>query len=261
MPLKIRPIEIGERDELEPMIVANPDVVEEGLKVISRQLQTDTGPLDILGVDSEGKLVIIELKNEPSESHLDQGLRYYDWCRQNLAWMASAYRDHRIDAKSTPRLLLIAPSFTENVKRISKYVNVDLGLFEYHAVEDDKGERGLICTGLDFGQPVDPPDIPTIDEKLRYFTDEEVRDLFKSVLSELQAAKLEVRPVGGLNVTVWCKGKRFAWMAPRKRFFVIDVLSPGGTWTGLQSIKDRKAWEEVRDSRVKPYVEYLTTAQ
>jgi RecB family endonuclease NucS len=112
---KFKRISIRERDELEPIIVANPEVIEDELRIVAHQHPTDTGALDILGVDSEGTLVVMELKNEASDSQLDQGLRYYDWCRQNLAWIAHAYKEYNINPENHPRLLLIAPAFTDNL--------------------------------------------------------------------------------------------------------------------------------------------------
>jgi endonuclease len=168
--IKVKPINLGEREELESLLVANPDVIEQGLKVISHQLKTDSGPLDILAVDSMGTLVVIELKNEVCESHLDQGLRSYDWCRQNISLISQVYSEkNRIAPNSPPRLMLIAPSFPETVRRISKYIDVELNLVEYHAFEDEKGERGIICTEIDHGQPPEPPDILTLREKLGIF--------------------------------------------------------------------------------------------
>jgi len=61
--------------------------------------------------------------------------------------------------------MLIAPSFTDTVKRISKYVDVELYLIQYHAFEDEKGERGILCNEIDYGQPPVPPEIPTIERK------------------------------------------------------------------------------------------------
>lgn len=149
MSIRVRPINIGERDQLEPIIITNPDVIEPGLKIVAHQLSTDSGPLDILGVDAEGTLVVIELKNEPAEGHLDQGLRYYDWCRQNLAWIAQAYDAKvRINPGNPPRLVLVAPAFTDTVKRIAKYVDIELQLFEYHAFENDKAEKGSFALRL-----------------------------------------------------------------------------------------------------------------
>ena len=83
--MKVKAISVREKDELEPLLVANPDIIEDGLKIIAHQHPTDSGPLDILAVDSDGTLVVIELKNEAADGHLDQGLRYYDWCRQKIS--------------------------------------------------------------------------------------------------------------------------------------------------------------------------------
>ncbi len=170
-----------------------------------------------------------------------------------------AYKGAKIDAKTPPRLFLIAPSFTDNVKRIAKYVNADLKLLEYHAIENEEGERGLICTELDFGQPPQPS-IMTIEEKLKYCTDDKVRELFKAVLDELKTQGIEVKPIGGLDITFWYKGKRFMVMTPRRKAFAANVLSSGGTWIGTQNIAARKDWDKVYTSQVKPYLTYLDAA-
>jgi len=258
--LKVKPVNIRERDELEPIIIANPDVVEQGLQIIAHQHPTDSGPLDILGVDTEETLVVIELKNEPADGHLDQGLRYYDWCRQNLAWIAKAYSDkQRVNPDLAPRLFLIAPSFTDTIKRIAKYVDVELQLFEYHAFETEKCEKGIICTEIDYGQPPEPPPIPTIEKKLEYFQDAKVKELFRTVLSQLQQRGIEVKPIHGLWISFWYKGKRFMSMSPKRNFFVADILSPGGNWNGRQRIANQKDWDAIFSSQIAKYLEYLET--
>lgn len=230
--IKVKAVSVREKEELEPLLVANPDVIEDGLQVITHQHPTDSGPLDILAVDSEGTLVVIELKNEASDSHLDQGVRYYDWCRQNISWICSAYTNEtQINPEATPRLMLIAPSFTETVRRIAKYVEIELDLIEYHAFENEKGEKGLICTAIDYGQPPVPPEIPTIEKKMEYFQSDKVKDIFKSVLDELAAKQIEIKPIHGLWISFWYKGKRFMYMAPKRSFFVIEVLAPDGNWS------------------------------
>jgi len=49
---------------LEDILVENPAMLMPGLKLVGRQLRTANGPLDLLGVDSEGRLVVFELKRE-----------------------------------------------------------------------------------------------------------------------------------------------------------------------------------------------------
>jgi len=262
MPLRIRSVTIRERDELEPILIANPGVIEDGLRVISHQQQTNTGPLDILGVDQEGTLVVIELKNEAAEGHIDQGLRYYDWCRQNLAWIGQAFKSFGIDVNSVPRLFLIAPSFTDTVRQIAKYVavGVDLKLFEYQAVENEKGERGLICKELDYGEPLEPPRIMSLADKAKRFEDAKVRKLWESILAELPKKGIEVKPVSGHSVTFWHKGRRFMWMAPRRRWFSAKVLSPAGGWAGLENITTRKGWDRLFNTKIKKYLDYLNAS-
>ena len=47
---------------LETTLVKNPDLLMRGLRLVGRQTPTSGGPLDLLGVDEDGKLVVFELK-------------------------------------------------------------------------------------------------------------------------------------------------------------------------------------------------------
>ena len=47
---------------LEDTLVSNPNLLMEGLTLIGRQTPTQGGPLDLLGVDEEGRLIVFELK-------------------------------------------------------------------------------------------------------------------------------------------------------------------------------------------------------
>ena len=256
--LKVKPISLHEREELEPILIKNPDLIEDGLKVLAHQHQTDSGPLDILAVDPEGALVVIELKSQPAEGHLDQGLRYYDWCRQNISWIAGAYKSKaKVNPDLTPRLMLIAPSFTETVSRIAKYVDIELDLIEYHAFEDEHGNKGLICKSLDYGQPPVPPEIPSLEKKMEYFQSEKVKQLFKNVLDELAQKKVEIKPISGLWISLWYKGKRFMYMSPKRNFFAVEVLSPEGSWCDRMRVATKKEWDSAFQDHISKYMEYL----
>jgi len=256
--IKVRAVSVGEKEELEPLLIANPQIIEEGLKVVDHQHPTDSGPLDILAVDSEGALVVVELKNEAADNHLDQGLRYYDWCRQNISWIANAYSGKtKINPDAAPRLMLIAPAFTETVRRIAKYIDAELALIEYHAFENEKGERGLICTAIDYGQAPVPPEIPSIEKKMEYFQSDKVKELFRSVLNELTAKQVEIKPIHELWISFWYKGKRFMYMAPKRNFFVVQALAPDGNWHGRIRISTRKEWDTAFQKYVAKYMQYL----
>lgn len=49
---------------LEETLVQRPEMLENGLHLVGRQMPTESGPLDLLGVDAGGRLVVFELKRE-----------------------------------------------------------------------------------------------------------------------------------------------------------------------------------------------------
>ena len=156
---KLSPITLRERDELEPLLVKNPDYIEEGLKILAEQLRTDSGPLDILALDGEHSICVIELKDAPEDEQLFQGIRYYDWVKSNIAWLEKSYPD--VDADSEPRLILIAPQFSDNLKKVAKYTTLNANqassLKEYHSFLIDGKERAVICSDVEIGEAQEAP--------------------------------------------------------------------------------------------------------
>jgi hypothetical protein len=64
--LAVQPINIVDQtkteSQLEEILVQSSDLLMKDLKLVGRQTSTPGGPLDLLGVDSEGRLVVFELK-------------------------------------------------------------------------------------------------------------------------------------------------------------------------------------------------------
>lgn len=63
--------------DLEGWIASDPSIIRPGLKVIGRQVTTNSGPLDLLAIDRSGDLVVVELKRDqlPREA-LAQAIDY-----------------------------------------------------------------------------------------------------------------------------------------------------------------------------------------
>lgn len=81
---KLQPVTTNLRDEgrtepydLEPWIESNPEIVGSDIVIIGRQTMSKSGPIDLLGVDKNGNLVIIEIKRDklPREA-LAQAIDY-----------------------------------------------------------------------------------------------------------------------------------------------------------------------------------------
>lgn len=47
---------------LEEILVKSPSLLGDRIQLVGRQVQTEGGPLDLLGVDEDGRLVVFELK-------------------------------------------------------------------------------------------------------------------------------------------------------------------------------------------------------
>ncbi len=47
---------------LEDSIVKSPDLLGDGVRLIGRQVETPGGPLDLLGIDEDGSIIVFELK-------------------------------------------------------------------------------------------------------------------------------------------------------------------------------------------------------
>lgn len=61
-------LDLAERIEteemLEAVLVANPEMLMSGLTLVGRQVPVETGAVDLLGIDEDGRLVVFELKRE-----------------------------------------------------------------------------------------------------------------------------------------------------------------------------------------------------
>lgn len=88
-PTRVEPVDfadigVNERHDLESWVVAHPELLGERLLVISVEFcrfDRSSKRLDVLALDSEGVLVIVELKLDVAGSHADlQAIRYAAFC-------------------------------------------------------------------------------------------------------------------------------------------------------------------------------------
>ena len=63
--------------DLEPWIKSNPEILGSDIAIIGRQISSKSGPIDLLGIDSSGNMVVVELKRDklPREA-LAQAIDY-----------------------------------------------------------------------------------------------------------------------------------------------------------------------------------------
>lgn len=162
-----------EFEDLESWIASNPSIVGPDLVVIGRQVQTRSGPLDLLAVDRDGNLVVIELKRDllPREA-LTQAIDYAadiaEWTLDRIGAACLAYRNNNIEdvlgeafpdidlealaLNETQRVILvglsIAPALERMIGWLSSQFDVTVNAVLLNYIRTSSGDELLTRTAI-----------------------------------------------------------------------------------------------------------------
>lgn len=140
---QIKPSSFKNEKELQNMFEAN--LVELlGARYIASEFTTgdrQRGRIDTLGIDQDGTPVIIEYKKTAKENVINQGLFYLDWLVDHkgdftLVAQEKLGKDVEIDW-SSPRLILVAESFSEYDKYAVNRIGSNIQLWTYRKYGND----------------------------------------------------------------------------------------------------------------------------
>lgn len=114
-----------------------------GARFIASEFTTgdrQRGRIDTLGLDEDGTPVIIEYKKSSKENVINQGLFYLDWLVDHkgdftIAAQETLGKDIEIDW-SSPRLILVAESFSEYDKYAVNRIGANIQLWTYRKYGD-----------------------------------------------------------------------------------------------------------------------------
>ena len=148
-----------ERD-FEDILVNKPELLMPGLRLVGRQMPTGSGPLDLLGVDEDGKLVVFELKRGTlSRDAVAQVIDYTsalgsmteDELSQHIAnrsrqpgiqeienfreWYSETIGDDGLDSLRPMRMFLVGLGVDATTERMVKFLaesSMDISLLTFH---------------------------------------------------------------------------------------------------------------------------------
>jgi hypothetical protein len=133
--VSIKKISVENKQELEQMITKQIDQIEKGLTIVCSHVPiNDKTTLDILCHDNSGQLVILQLNVNEDDNMLLKGIQSLDYVDKFKSFLKATYNKYKINEKKKPRLILVAPSFSETLCHAVEYmqgVNVDLYGWEY----------------------------------------------------------------------------------------------------------------------------------
>lgn len=192
---------------LEETLVRNPDLLIPGLRLVGRQTPTDGGPLDLLGVDEDGRLVVFELKRGTLSrdavaqiidyaSDLDartdvalaehiatnSGVGGIETIEDFEEWYGENTDGRGLDSLRPLRLFLIGLGADERTERMVRFLaantSMDISLLTFHGFAYDG--KTLLARQVEVEAAADPgPRRPT-----RYRSTEERRELLKKNIED-----------------------------------------------------------------------------
>lgn len=133
-----------ERYDLEQWIKSNPSIIGNDIAIIGEQVPTACGPIDFLGIDNSGNIVIIELKRDmlPREAlvqAIDYASNVSDWDMEQFGEICMKYNNQGfeeffqqkfeevmledISINQAQRLLLIGFSVEESLNRMIEWLS------------------------------------------------------------------------------------------------------------------------------------------
>lgn len=233
-------VEVSEK-QLEDLVRQGPGLIEEGLEYVDHQVPTDRGPLDVLIVDSGGALVIVELKVVEDDTILVQGIDYYDYVFKNKEGFGRIYKDSGIKPEEEPRLFLISPSFSQPLINRCKWINMPISLYTFKCIKLGDGSDIIpVFTEINVPEIPKPPPRKSLNEILEYITDDNVRKTANDFLTEVKnwdKNNILIDPIQGW-VSMKYKGRVFAYLGPRRRFFVLQTIDQERNWSSLSVNQD-----------------------
>lgn len=141
--MSIEKLKVENHQELEQLVTNEINKVEKNLTVICSNIPiNDKATLDILCHDDNGQLVIVQISVEEDDTMFLHGIQSIDYVDKFKSFLKATYNKHKIDDKAKPRLILIAPHFSDALRLAvegMKSIRVDLYEWEYLKLGDHKG--------------------------------------------------------------------------------------------------------------------------
>jgi hypothetical protein len=110
--------------------------LEEGLNILDDSVPCPPcGEIDLLALDRANQLTVVDADIVPNDELLLRGVSHVDWVVRNLPTVRRMYSGRAINFSAIPRLLLLAPEFSERSARVAQSIShTHIELVRYHVV-------------------------------------------------------------------------------------------------------------------------------
>jgi len=238
-------IEIDRENDLEALVMKEPDCLEEGMRILDHQVRGNGKFIDVLGVDADGVLAVIELKLGEEDEMLVQALDYYDWVYSNRDRLKGAYGNKAsIQIEEDPRIILVASGFSDRLRRAARHVEPNLTLLEYSYLSTPGNERAVVCREIE-NQPENEFAAPvSLEGTLSRVADGDLKVLVRQVHSELSSIGKDLEPIPRDGyIRCKCAGRIIGELGLRRTLFYVWWMLASGEWADDEAkVKNLEDW-------------------
>lgn len=146
--------EFGSEQELERYLFQHQELLE-NIYVIKRQVRSGTGRdiPDMVGIDQDGNVCVIELKNDTvTEEVLPQVLQYAVWAETSpdsikAMWLETDDRPEEVQVdwdSADVRIVVVGPRFRDSVLRMTDRIGYDIELLRVTRFVDEEDQETFI---------------------------------------------------------------------------------------------------------------------
>jgi len=195
--------------QLENILVSNPDLLMPGLKLIGRQTPTDGGPLDLLGVDEDGNLIVFELKRgtlarDAVAQVIDYASFLHDLDKETLFkhisdrsgyggvdkidfenWYQEQFSGNMEALDNPPKMVFVGLGADDTTRRMVSYLSktgVDISLITFYAFR--KGEQIFLAKQVE----VEPQEKEIVQKQA--YTKKANEEYLKRLAERVNAAEI-----------------------------------------------------------------------
>ncbi len=233
----LKPTDQTETEKLlEDTLATRPDLLLEDLTLVGRQTPTEGGPLDLLGVDGDGRLVVFELKRgtltreavaqvidyasyldgmdlDELANHISErsGRNGIDKIEDFQDWYSQNFEELELDSLTPVRMFLVGLGLDNITERMVKFLaensSMDISLLTYHGF--DYGGKLVLAkqVEVDSSDDNEPPKMTKserwkkgVSDRIEEFGLDELMSHARSMFRENWPQSRELTVTYGINI-------------------------------------------------------------
>lgn len=127
-----------------------------------------------------------------------------------------------------------------------------LNLYEYTVIQCSAKQKYVICKDIDYGEPYESEELPTLQNHMDYISDENVKVILTKGLSQLKDHEINIQ-VRKRFINLLKNGNRIGKIRRRKKCFKIKS-SLKGEESDYYYIYTENDWNIFLEKEITPYL-------